>query len=133
MNIGAFFASLGTALLARLSSVGAAVAAGFATIVMSFTTDQRTILLNVKQKFLDSYNARKSAGASEIDAIEGAATDAYNEFCNEEGKEFSVEAGATIILLESCAKSAAGIIGSVITGGVASALPAAAAAVEKAL
>ena len=133
MNIAAFFASLGAALLARLSSVGAAVAAGFATVVMSFTTDQRTILLNVKQKFADSYAARKADGASEVDAIEGAATDAYNEFCNEEGKEFSVEAGATIVLLESSAKSAAGILGSVSTGGVAAAAPAAVAAVEGAV
>jgi hypothetical protein len=118
MNIQAFFASLGAALLSSLSSVGASVAAGFATIIMSFTADQRGILLNVKQKFHDSYASRKAAGAAEVDAIEGAATDAYNEFCNEEGKEFSMEASATIILLESAAKQAAGIVGTMITGGV---------------
>ena len=122
MNIGAFFASLGAALLAQLSSVGAAVAAGFATIVMSFTSDQRQIILNVKQKFADAYAAEQAQGKSELDSIEGAATAAYNEFCSEEGSEFGVEAGAVIILLESAAKQAAGITASVITGGVVKAI-----------
>lgn len=118
MNIGAFFASLGAALLARLSSVGAAVAAGFSTILMSFTADQRSILLDVKQTFSDKYSALKAAGGSEIDAIEGAATAAYNQFCGDETKEFRQEAAATITLLESAAKQAASIVGSTITGGV---------------
>ena len=119
MTISAFFASLGAALLARLSSVGASVAAGFATIVMSFTADQRTILADVKQTFADAYAAQKAAGASDQNAIEAAATAAYNKFCSDEKGEFTQEAGATIILLESSAKTAAGIVGSVITGGVA--------------
>lgn len=134
MNIGAFFASMGAAILASLSSVGASVAAGFATIVMSFTADQRTILLNVKKKFVASYNARMAvAGTSEIDAIEGAASDAYNEFCSEEGAEFRVESAATIALLESSAKQAAGIVGTVVTGGAPAAIAAVTSAVEKAL
>ncbi len=129
MNIGAFFASLGAALLARLSSVGAALAAGFSTIIMSWTGDQRGIALDVKEKFATSYQARKTAGASEIDSIEGAATDAFNTFCSDEKKEFVQEAGAIITLLESSAKSAAGIIGSTISGGA----PAAAGVIDAAV
>ena len=122
MNIAAFFASLGAALLARLSSVGASVAAGFATIVMSFTADQRTILADVKQAFHDKAVELKASGSSEIDAIEGAATAAYNKFCADEKGVFTQEAGATIILLESAAKTAAGIVGSTITGGIIKAI-----------
>lgn len=109
MNISAFFASLGAALLARASSIGAALAAGFATIVMSFTGDERAILLNVKQVFHDEYQKRVAAGQSEIDAIEGAGTAAWNEFCNDEEKELVKEADAVITLLVSSAKSAANL------------------------
>ena len=122
MNISAFFASLGAALLARLSSVGAALSAGFATIVMSFTTDQRNMLLDVKQEFASTYASKLAAGASEVDAIEGAATAAYNKFCSDETQIFVQEKAATITLLESSAKQAAGIIGTVITGGARAAL-----------
>lgn len=109
MNIGAFFASLGAALLSRLSSVGAAVAAGFTTIIMSFTADERLILIDVKQTFHDEYQARIVKGSSEIDAIEGAATAAWNKFCHNEELEMVKEADATITLLASAAKSAAGL------------------------
>lgn len=109
MNIGAFFASLEAAILAKLSSVGAAVAAGFATIIMSFTADERTILINVKAVFSTEYRNRIGQGQSEIDAIEGAATAAWNQFCHDEALEFTKEADATITLLASAAKSAAGL------------------------
>ncbi|HEY2010513.1 MAG TPA: hypothetical protein VGH23_16105 [Rhizomicrobium sp.] len=112
MNILAFFQSLAASVLASLSSVGAALAQGFATVVMSFTVDQQGILVKVKAKFVSSYQARLAvAGTSQVDAIEGAATDAYNEFCSDESAEFSQECGALITLLESAAKSAAGILG----------------------
>lgn len=109
MNIQAFFASLGAALLARASSIGAAVLAGFGTIVMSFTADERQVFADVKQKFHDEYQSRIAAGQAEIDAIEGAGTAAYNTFCNEEGQVFAKEAGALIVLLVSSAKSAANL------------------------
>ena len=125
MNIEAFFASLGAALLAKLSSVGASLAAGFSTIIMSFTTDQRTILLNVKQKFNDTYNAQVAAGSDTINAIENAATAAFNEFCADEKAEFSAEAGATITLLESAAKTAASIAAPLVTTQLQSAAVAA--------
>jgi hypothetical protein len=117
MNIEAYFASLGAALLARLSSVGAALAAGFATILMSFSSDERQMLLDVKQHFHDKYTELKAGGASEIDAIEGAGTAAWNTFCADETAIFNKEKDATITLLVSSAKSAAGIVKAVVTGG----------------
>lgn len=117
MNLSAFLASLGAAILARLSSVGASVAASFSTIVMTFTYDQRTILANAKALWNTTLDANLAAKMSEVDAIENACTVTYQEFCSDEKKEFSVEVGATIILMESAAKTAAGIVGTVITGG----------------
>lgn len=116
MTVSAFFASLGAALLARLSSVGAALAAAFGTLVMSFTADERTILLNAKQKFHDTYTAAIAANASEIDAIEQAATATLNQFCADEKAEMAKEVSATVTLLTSAAKSAAGIVKTAVTG-----------------
>jgi hypothetical protein len=116
MNLSAFLASLGAALVSRLSSVGAALAASFGTLVIGFTADEKTILLNVKQKFHDSLVARQAAGASTIDAIEGAGSDAWNEFCAEETAEFYKEKDAVITLAVSSAKSAAGIVKTAVAG-----------------
>lgn len=113
-----FITSLGLALAARLTSVGAAVVAGFTTILINFSNNERQILLDVKTKFNDSLQKRLDAGQDQLTAIEGAASDAYNVFCNEEKKEFAQEAGATILLAESAAKRAAGIVGSVLTTSV---------------
>jgi hypothetical protein len=109
MNIGAFFASLAAALASRFSSVGAAIASGFVTILLGFTADQRDILLDVKQHFHDKYMELKAAGKSEIDAIEGAGTAAWNTFCSDEKAEFHKEKDAVITLLVSSAKQVAGV------------------------
>lgn len=117
MNLSAFLASLGAAILARLSSVGASVAASFGAIVMAFTADQRTVLADAKKMFTDTLNAGLAASKSEVNAIEDAATATFQVFCSDEKKFFGVEVSATIILMESAAKTAANIVGTVITGG----------------
>jgi hypothetical protein len=116
MTLTAFLQALAAALLTKLSSVGAALAAGFTAVVIGFTEDERAVLVEVKQTFLDEYNKRKAAGTSEIDAIEGAGTAAWNKFCADESAEMAKEADAIITLLVSSAKSAAGIVKQAVSG-----------------
>jgi hypothetical protein len=110
MNLSAFLASLAAAILAQLTSVGAAFAAGLGTIAIGFLSHERDIGNKVMDKFHTTLIAAQAAGKSNIDAIEEAATAAYNEFCHDEVNEFKDEANAIITLLVSSAKSAAGIV-----------------------
>lgn len=90
-------------------SVGASLALGFSAIVAGFLSDEREVLLSVKKKFIEAYDALKASGSDEINAIEGAATAAYNEFCHDEAEVLVKEADAVITLLASSLKSAAGL------------------------
>lgn len=109
------FASIIAALRAiatnAMDSVGAALMHGLSAIASGFLADERTILVNAKAKFSDSYEALKADGKSEIDAIEGAATATLNQFCADETAEMAKEVSALLTLLVSSLKSAAGLKG----------------------
>lgn len=107
------FASIIAALKAiaqnAMDSVGAALLHGFSAIASGFLADERVILVNAKAKFSNSYEAAKTGGASELDAIETAATATLNQFCSDETAEMSKEVSAMVTLLVSSLKSAAGL------------------------
>lgn len=89
----------------KLISIGAAFVSGFTVILNGFGNDQRAIGANVIAFWQAKYNSAITAGASELDSIEQATTAAFNEFCSEEGKEFSKESDAIITLLASSVKN----------------------------
>lgn len=101
-----FFSALAAAVMAREASVGTAVIQGLAAIGIGWTNSQRGIAADVQDHFHAKYTAAKAAGASEIDAIEQAATSGYQTFCADETVLFAKEADALITLLESSAKAA---------------------------
>jgi NADH:ubiquinone oxidoreductase subunit K len=106
MDFTVLLAALKAAVIAKLASIGAAFAAGFSTIAIGFAADERAIGAAVMAKFHESLDAAHKAGVSEVDAIEQAATAAYNEFCHDEVVEFRKEADAIITLLRSSFMSA---------------------------
>jgi hypothetical protein len=106
MNISSLFASLKTAVLSAVVSLGGALLAGLATIGIGFASDMKSILVNVLTKFHDAYEAALSAGKSELEAIEEGATAARNEFCSDMQAEGAKEADALITLLTSSFKNA---------------------------
>lgn len=110
MNIGAFLAALGAALMSRLESVGGSLAISFGTLLMGYTADERVIFLNAKQKWVDTYNAGKAAGKDEINAIEDATTATLNEFCADEKAELSKVVTGIVTFLEGAAKRVAGVL-----------------------
>lgn len=109
MNLSIFIAALKAALLAKLTSFGAAFMAGLSVIGMGFVADERAIGVACMAKFHDAHDAAAKAGKTELEAIEEAATAAYNEFCSDQAKEFWKECDAIITLLKSSAQSAAGL------------------------
>jgi hypothetical protein len=109
MDISIFAAALKAAIMAKLTSFGAAFMAGLSVIGMGFLADERAIGVAVMEKFHATHDAAVAAGKSQIDAIEEAATAAYNEFCSDQTKEFWKESDAIITLLKSSAQSAAGL------------------------
>jgi hypothetical protein len=110
MNLTTFLQGLANTLLQGAESVGGALLAAFGQIFLQFTSDERSIMLKVKQKWLDTYNAAVAAKASEVDAIEQASTAAYNEFCSDESDEFNKVKSGVIANLEYAAKSTAGLL-----------------------
>lgn len=108
-SLGTLVSALTSALLARVESIGGSLALSFGSLVMGYTADERQILLNAKQHFLDAYHAAKAAGADELNAIEQAATSAYNSFANEEGNEFHTIVGGVIDFMQGAFKRLAGV------------------------
>lgn len=90
-------------------SVGASLASGFQAIVTGFMPKERVILLDVKKTYMDTYSAKKAAGASEIEAIEQGFTAGANTFANEEGAFMKDECMAVLTLVKSSLMSAAGL------------------------
>lgn len=89
----------------KLASVGAAFLGSMATIGAHFTMDQRAIGVKVIAFWQAKMAEAKAAGASEISAIESASTAAYNEFCAEEGAEFTDFADSVITQLKIAGKN----------------------------
>src|SRR5215467_4027232 len=90
----------------KLASIGAALAAGLAVIANGFANDQRAILANVIAFWQAHYHANVAAGQDFVNAVENATTASLNEFCKEEGAEFTKEIQAILTLLESSVKKA---------------------------
>jgi len=109
MNIGSLLSLLANALLARLESIGGALAISFGTLLMGYAADERQIILDAKQFFLDTYHAKKDAGADDLNAIEEAATAALNKFCHDEENEFHKILGGVMDLMAGALKRAAGV------------------------
>jgi len=105
-----FLAGLAATLLQSAESIGGALISAWSQIALQFSADERAILIKVKQKWVDTYNAQKTAGASEIDAIENASTAAYNEFCADESDEFNKVKAGVIASVEYAAKSAGNVL-----------------------
>lgn len=105
-----FLAGLAATLLQGVESVGGALIAAMDQIFLQFTNDERGILIKVKQKWVDSYNAALAGGATEVSAIKNASTAAYNEFCADEADEFNKVKGGIIAALEYAAKRSAGLL-----------------------
>lgn len=109
MNLSALLSGLATALLARLESIGGALAISFGTLLMGYASDERQIILDAKQFFLDTYHAKKTAGVADLDAIEEAATAALNKFCHDEENEFHKIVSGVMDLMAGALKRAAGV------------------------
>lgn len=109
MNLALFIAGLKMAALSALTSMGASFLSGLSVIGAGFLQDERAIGVACMKKFHDTLDAAHQAGKPEKDAIEEAATAAYNEFCSDETKEFWKECDAIITLATSSAQSAAGL------------------------
>jgi len=105
----AIIAALKAVALNAAQSIGASLAIGFSAIAAGFMPAEKQILVDTKAAFYNEYDAQKAAGASEINAIENAATAALNKFGSEEGAFMVQEVRATITLLVSSLKSAAGL------------------------
>lgn len=107
--LNGILAALRAAAATAVSSFGAALALGLNAIAAGFLPAEREILVKAKAAFMTAYDAKKATGASEIDAIEGAATACYNEFCHDEATFMVDEVKAVITLTVSSLKSAAGL------------------------
>lgn len=105
-----FLAALAATLLQSAESIGGALISAWAQIALQFSSDERDILIKVKQKWLDTYNAEKAKGTDEINAIENASTAAYNEFCSDERDEFNKVKSGVIASVEYAAKRAGGAL-----------------------
>lgn len=105
-----FISGLLATLAQAATSVGGALISAWSQIALQFSSDERDILVKVKQKWVDTYNAEKAKGSSEIDAIENASTAAYNEFCADEKDEFNKVKAGVIASVEYAAKSAGGVL-----------------------
>jgi hypothetical protein len=109
-----FLAGLTATLLQAAESIGGALIAAWGQIALQFSSDERGILIKVKQKWIDTYNAEKAKGTDEINAIENASTAAYNEFCADETDEFNKVKAGVIASVEYAAKSAGGVLKSAV-------------------
>jgi hypothetical protein len=105
----AIIAALKAVALNAAQSIGASLAIGFSALAAGFLPAEKQILVDAKTEFYNTYDAQKTAGASELDAIENSATAALNKFGSEEGAFMVQEVRATITLLVSSLKSAAGL------------------------
>lgn len=108
--IQTFLAALASTLLQKAESVGMTLAAALGQVFLQMGADEREILINVKQKWIDSYNAEIAKGTDILNAIENASTAAYNEFCAEEKDEFAKVKAGIIANLEYAAKQTAGLL-----------------------